>query len=208
MTGLGAWYTGLLMSRAQKEAALTGFFADAGDYMRLAGIWQRGGLELGYDHPDVSALNALLGEIAALSNKPIAEIDAAIDRAARAGQWPYEPLTFDEWYRDTGLRDDGLGVWIIAVVVVVIVTFAAASLFDPLGIIREKTILAKARAVAIQREAEARGKAIEDGREPGGTSPFEQPSEKPAPLFGFNFDWKVAVVAGAVAWLFLGRARP
>jgi hypothetical protein len=86
MTGLAAWYSGLLMTREQKQAALGQFLADCGDLGRLTKIYMDGAVVLGNDNADVRALWTNIEGFLAASKPAIVEIDAAISKAAAAGQ--------------------------------------------------------------------------------------------------------------------------
>jgi hypothetical protein len=203
---LGAWYSPFLMSKAEKEAAVRQYFADMGDYDRLFKVWIQGVAQLGNGHPDVRDLGSALNEIGALSKRQIwPEIDRTIARLASEGKWPYRPLTFEEWYNGSSRDADyrGLTGWILAAVIVLLAGAIALSVFDPFGTVRAKTIVAKAKAVAIVRETEARAKAIEEGRTPAGSSVLD-----PGNMLGvdINIDWKILALAGAVVY-FLSRRR-
>lgn len=206
---LGAWYSPFLMSRAAKEAAVRQYFADMGDYDRLLKIWIQGIATLGKDHPDVAALGRALNEIGGVSKARIwPEIDAAIAKLVREGKWPYTPLTFEQWYNGSSRDADyrGLSAWILGAVIILIAGAIALKVFDPFGIVKERTLVAKARAVAIMRETEARAKAIEQGRNPGGSGPFGTDENKG---FGIdlNVDWKIFAGLAIAAYFLTRRSR-
>lgn len=188
--GLGAWWDGFLLSRAERETRVRQYLADLGDFDRLWQIQLRGIRELGEGHRDTAELGAHLDELERLHmGRAFPVIDAAIAQLVREGKWTWEPRTIAEAYgaqREMFTGMAGLGGWPAILVVVGMLASAVAVAFWAIQKDAEvRTIKAKALAAAIMKEADARAAAIEAGS--GGTlppGPFEVPPPAPTVQVG------------------------
>lgn len=194
MTGLGAWWDGLYMSKADKEVALQGFLADVGDFRRLSQIVHVEAVsKLGVEHPLTVQAWKTMDRLIELSKTISPAINKAISELVRKGEWPFDTLTFEDEYAadDSAMRPSGtLGAWVIPLAVVLISPLLTLAVFVGIAEYHKTTILAKAQATAILREIEARAKAIEEGK--GDTLPAGGPLDSTKSEIG----WKGVVLAG------------